>query len=72
MVLSIAMVFIILEVTAPGLSISEWIKENVINTEKIGKDFMTHLPVLIQSIIYVVVISIEYYRIIAPEITVDF
>ena len=48
--------FIIIEMVAPGTEVSVWVKENVWDTEKAGKDFMTHLPVLIQSIIYVVVI----------------
>ena len=48
--------FIIIEMVAPGTEVSVWVKENVWDTEKAGKDFMTHLPVLIQSVIYVVVI----------------
>jgi len=48
--------FIIIEMVAPGTEVSVWFKENVWDTEKAGKDFMTHLPVLIQSVIYVVVI----------------
>lgn len=48
--------FIIIEMAAPATSVGEWVKENIWDTEKAGKDFMTHLPVLIQSLIYVVVI----------------
>ena len=55
-VLVAALTFIIIEMANPGASISVWIKDNVVDTEKIGKDFMTHLPTLIQSIIYIVVI----------------
>lgn len=55
-VLATAITFIIIEMANPGASISVWIKDNVVDTEKIDKDFMTHLPTLIQSIIYIVVI----------------
>ena len=48
-VLVAALTFIIIEMANPGASISVWIKDNVVDTEKIGKDFMTHLPTLIQS-----------------------
>ncbi len=50
------LVFLIIEMAAPASSVGEWVKENVWDTEKAGKDFMSHLPVLMQSIIYVVVI----------------
>ena len=48
--------FIIIEMVSPGTAVSDWVKNNVWDTEKAGKDFMTHLPTLIQSVIYVVVI----------------
>ena len=48
--------FIIIEIAAPASSVGEWVKNNVWDTEKAGKDFMSHLPTLIQSLIYVVVI----------------
>ena len=48
--------FLIIEMAAPATSVGEWVKENIVDTDKVGKDFMTHLPVLIQSVIYVVVI----------------
>ncbi len=48
--------FIIIEMASPASSVGEWVKENIWDTEKAGKDFVTHLPVLIQSVIYVVVI----------------
>ncbi len=50
------LVFLIIEMAAPASSVGEWVKENVWDTEKAGKDFMSHLPTLMQSIIYVVVI----------------
>ena len=48
--------FIVIEMASPASTVGEWVKNNIWDTEKAGKDFMTHLPVLIQSIIYVVVI----------------
>ena len=51
------LVFLIIEMAAPASSVGEWVKENVWDTEKAGKDFMSHLPTLMQSIIYVVVIT---------------
>ena len=49
-------VFLIIEMAAPESSVGDWVKNNVWDTEKAGKDFMSHLPTLIQSLIYVVVI----------------
>ena len=48
--------FIIIEMAAPASTVGDWVKNNVWDTEKAGKDFMSHLPTLIQSLIYVVVI----------------
>ena len=48
--------FIIIEMAAPASTVGEWVKNNIWDTEKAGKDFMSHLPTLMQSIIYVVVI----------------
>ena len=56
LVLIVAMVFIIIEMAAPASTVGEWVKLNVWDTEKAGKDFMTHLPTLIQSLIYIVII----------------
>ena len=55
-VLITALVFMIIEMTAPETSVGAWIKANVWDTEKAGKDFMTNLPTLIRSVIYVVII----------------
>ena len=55
-VLSIALVFIILEISAPDMEISVWLKENVLDTSEIGKGFMTKLPAFVKNTIYVVVI----------------
>ncbi len=55
-VLATFLTFIIIEMTAPASSVGDWVKNNVWDTEKAGKDFMSHLPTLIQSVIYVVVI----------------
>ena len=55
-VITACIVFIAIEMAAPGSSVGSWVKENVWDTEKAGQDFMNHLPVLIQSIIYVVII----------------
>ena len=55
-VLAAFVTFIIVEMAAPGTDVSNWVKNNIWNTEQAGKDFMTHLPTLIQSVIYVVVI----------------
>ncbi len=55
-VLITALVFIIIEMASPESTVGDWVKNNVWDTEKAGKDFMTHLPTLIQSVIYVVII----------------
>ncbi|MBQ7641599.1 MAG: mechanosensitive ion channel family protein [Acholeplasmatales bacterium] len=55
-VITACIVFIAIEMAAPGSSVGSWVKENILDTEKAGQDFMNHLPVLIQSIIYVVII----------------
>jgi len=55
-VLITALVFIIIEMASPESTVGDWVKNNVWDTEKAGKDFMTHLPTLIQSLIYVVII----------------
>ena len=55
-VLSVALVFIILEISAPDMEISVWLKENVLDTSEIGKGFMTKLPAFVKNTIYVVVI----------------
>jgi len=56
LVISVFIVFVIIEMAAPDTSVSEWFKDNVINTKNVGKSFKSHLPTLIKSIIYVVVI----------------
>ena len=48
--------FIIIELAAPTSEVGAWVKENVWDTTKAGKRFRSHLPLLIQSVIYVVVI----------------
>ncbi len=55
-VITACIVFIAIEMAAPGSSVGSWVKENILDTEKAGQDFIDHLPVLIQSIIYVVII----------------
>ena len=55
-VITTFLVFMIIEMAAPTSAVGSWVKDNVWDTEKAGKDFMSHLPVLIQSIIYVVII----------------
>ena len=55
-VLAAFITFIIIEIAAPGSEVGSWIKNNVWDTDKAASDFRTHLPTLIQSIIYVVVI----------------
>ena len=50
------LVFMVIEMASPASTVGEWVKENIWDTEATGKAFMTHLPVLIQSIVYVVVI----------------
>ena len=55
-VLAAFITFIIIEIAAPGTEVGSWIKNNVWDTDKAASDFRTHLPTLIQSIIYVVVI----------------
>ncbi len=55
-VLAAFITFIIIEMAAPGTDVSTWVKNNIWDTEKAGMDFMAHLPTLIQSLIYVVVI----------------
>ena len=47
---------LIVEMAAPQSSFAEWIKVNVIDTSNVGKTFMTQLPTLIKSLIYIVVI----------------
>ena len=56
LVISVFIVFVIIEMAAPGTSVSKWFKDNVINTKNVGKSFKSHMPTLIKSIIYVVVI----------------
>lgn len=56
LVISVFIVFVVIEMAAPDNSVSEWFKDNVINTKNVGKSFKSHLPTLIKSIIYVVVI----------------
>ena len=48
--------FIVIEIAEPASSVGSWVKKNVWDTEKARKDFLTHLPTLIQSLIYVIVI----------------
>ena len=55
-VLAAFITFIVIEIVAPESEVGSWIKNNVWNTDKAASDFRTHLPTLIQSIIYVVVI----------------
>ena len=55
-VLAAFITFIIIEIVAPKSEVGAWIKSNVWDTDKAASDFRTHLPTLIQSIIYVVVI----------------
>ena len=50
------LVFMVIEMASPASTVGEWVKENIWDTEATGKAFMTHLPVLIQSVVYVVVI----------------
>ena len=49
-------VFMVIQVASPASTVGEWVKENIWDIESTGKAFMTHLPVLIQSLVYVVVI----------------
>ncbi len=55
-VLTACIVFLAIEMASPSSDVGSWVKENVWDTEKAGEAFMNHLPVLIQSIIYVVII----------------
>lgn len=55
-ILTAAIVFIAIEIAAPGTAISDWVKANVVNTDEIAEGFMTNLPWLIKSVIFVVVI----------------
>ena len=48
--------FLVIESVAPGTDIATWVKNNVWDTTKAQADFNNHLPVLIQSLIYVVII----------------
>ena len=47
---------LVIESVSPGTSFSDWVKNNVWDTQKAQADFNTHLPTLIQSLIYVVII----------------
>ena len=48
--------FIVIEMAEPSSTVGSWVKKNVWDTDKARKDFLTHLPTLIQSLIYVIVI----------------
>ena len=48
--------FIVIEIAEPASTVGSWVKKNVWDTDKARKDFLTHLPTLIQSLIYVIVI----------------
>ena len=49
---------IVIEVVAPTSTAGAWIQSNVWNTSEAGAKFMTHLPVLIKSVIYIVVVLV--------------
>ena len=57
---------VIAQFAAPTSAISVWVKENVIDLNKIGASFMEHLPVLIKSVISIVAVyaAIRILRII--------
>ena len=55
-VLAAFITLIVIEMVAPNTDLATWVKDNVWNTEEAGKGFMSHVPTLIQSIIYVIVI----------------
>ncbi len=50
------MVFVIIQAAAPSSTVGEWFRKNILNTNKLGKKFVTHVPSLIKNIVYVVVI----------------
>ncbi len=49
---------IVIEVVAPTSTAGAWIQNNVWNTSEAGAKFMTHLPVLIKSVIYIVIVLV--------------
>ena len=57
-VLVIFIALILLEVLAPATPLGGWVKDNVWNTEEAGAKFMTHLPVLVKSLVYIVIVLV--------------
>lgn len=49
---------ILIEVIAPSSTAGAWIQANVWNTSEAGAKFMTHLPVLLKSLLYIVIVLI--------------
>ena len=47
---------IIMQLIDPSADISLWMKTNILDVDNIGKSIVSHLPVLIQSLIWIVVI----------------
>ena len=57
-VLLVFIALILLEVLAPATPLGGWVKDNVWNTEEAGAKFMTHLPVLVKSLVYIVIVLV--------------
>ena len=49
---------ILIEVAAPTTAAGQWIQSNIWDTQAAGAKFMTHLPVLIKSIVYIVIVLV--------------
>ena len=47
---------IIVEIASPTSVVGEWVKDNLINTKTVKARFKTHLPTLVRSIAYIVII----------------
>jgi len=47
---------VIVEIVSPNSSVGEWVSDNLVNTDNVKSRFKTHLPTLIRSIAYIVII----------------
>lgn len=47
---------IILQIVAPDASISQWFTKNVWDLKKIGANFKNHIPVFMDSLVYILII----------------
>ena len=49
---------VLIEVIAPNTTMGQWVQGNIWDTNAAGAKFMTHLPVLIKSLVYIVIVLV--------------